>query len=248
MPYVRRKCSRRSVRKPVAGVAKRSRPVRAVRSVPRGPTPVLAVRQKWSNPIPQDAHYKFRYSDEGFSVTINNASGYRYEHLFAGNGPYDPDVTGAGVQPYGWDQVAALFPGAGLRVLSSSISISYVITSETASAVRAFVLPARTASLTYTDRNDLLQIPGVRHKDIDKTAGLTSRNYIKNYCATKTLYKYVTSSQFDFTGTFTGNPVSLWLWYVIFDTNAVDEDVNLRYDVDIVYYTVVSRVNDVNES
>ncbi len=43
-------------------------------------------------------------------ITLDpGASGINAVHVFAANGPYDPDITGTGHQPRGWDQLMLLY-------------------------------------------------------------------------------------------------------------------------------------------
>lgn len=52
-------------------------------------------------PVPKTAMIKFRYVDD---VTIDPAIGGVATHVFSCNGMYDPNITGTGHQPHGFDQ------------------------------------------------------------------------------------------------------------------------------------------------
>jgi hypothetical protein len=54
----------------------------------------------FKNPEPPGAvRYRFRYWDI-FSLASSTVPSLQ---VFRLNGPYDPDYTGGGKQPYGWD-------------------------------------------------------------------------------------------------------------------------------------------------
>ena len=53
------------------------------------------------------AKVRFRYSDYDHKIT--STSGVLNAHAFCANGCYDPDVTGGGHQPFGWDQWSPYF-------------------------------------------------------------------------------------------------------------------------------------------
>jgi len=65
----------------------------------------LAARMK--DPFPQRKFCKMRYSD---NVTITApATNLSYEYIYSLNGLYDPDFTGTGHQPYGYDTCSLLY-------------------------------------------------------------------------------------------------------------------------------------------
>lgn len=247
MSYVRRT---RRTRVPEGSVVLQGAPrrTRSTRSAASRPGPLRALGTKWSNPLPQNAFYRFRYIDNGFLATLNAVNGFRYFYRFTGNGPYDPDNTGAGVQPYGWDQVAALFPTGAYRVLGSSCTVNFAIKGTTGSQVKVYLIPSRSATLSYNDVSDLRSVPFARYRVIDKAAGLSNRNWLKSYVSTGTLRKSFTTTDAAWGSTWTSNPTLMWYWHVYIDSADAAEDVSVVFDVEIVYYTAVSRVDDVNES
>lgn len=57
-------------------------------------------------PVARKHVVKLKYSDV---VTINVTGGLMTSHRFRLNSVFDPDLTGVGHQPYGFDQISALF-------------------------------------------------------------------------------------------------------------------------------------------
>jgi len=43
------------------------------------------------------------------SILLNPSAGTPADHVFSANGMYDPNITGTGHQPYGYDQLAAIY-------------------------------------------------------------------------------------------------------------------------------------------
>lgn len=58
------------------------------------------------DPFPAKQMARMRYSTD---VTITPGTGSAGVHTFAANGLFDPDITGTGHQPYGYDTYATLF-------------------------------------------------------------------------------------------------------------------------------------------
>lgn len=58
------------------------------------------------SPVPKSIKVRMRYVQD---ITLDPATGGGASHIFRANGMYDPDVTGTGHQPYGFDQLMTLF-------------------------------------------------------------------------------------------------------------------------------------------
>lgn len=61
-----------------------------------------------SDPIPPSWRAKFRYTSYG-TLTAGSVGVVGSEYMFLLNSCYDPDSTGVGHQPYGWDQISPLY-------------------------------------------------------------------------------------------------------------------------------------------
>lgn len=58
------------------------------------------------------------------NITMSSSAGVMATHLFSANGIYDPDITGLGHQPYGYDQMAAYFNH--YVVIGSKITVNWM--------------------------------------------------------------------------------------------------------------------------
>lgn len=83
----------------------------------------------------------------GSQYSVSLTSGTSVMRVFRGNGMYDPDRTGTGHQPYGFDQLSALYKYYSVR--ASSIKVWYV-TSSAGTGVLMNVTPDATAATTPT--------------------------------------------------------------------------------------------------
>lgn len=210
---------------------------------------MAARRTQWQNPLPNVSRLAFRYIDGGFSDTLTSGGVYQSTHVFRGNGLYDPDYTGVGVQPYGYDQWVAVYgTDWSANVYSSSIAVNWAITSATASQVKCYVIPYRNTTFDYTDNADLRVMRYCRWKETSKETGITRKNWMRSYCTTRMLYPNMSVKDADFTAGAGGSPPKVWYWHIIFDSDSVAEEIEITYDVKIKYYTKVARFKNVNES
>jgi hypothetical protein len=77
-----------------------------------------------------------------------------HNQIYRGNGPYDPDSTGIGVQPLGFDELSALY--SYHRVISSSVDVSY----SNLSAANCIVCVIPTiATTTFASREAAMCMP-----------------------------------------------------------------------------------------
>lgn len=73
----------------------------------------------WYGPMPKSFTTKFRYSSQ---VIIDATVAGAAWHVYRANGMFDPDQTGFGHQPYGFDQMMAFY--FHFTVTSSKITVS----------------------------------------------------------------------------------------------------------------------------
>lgn len=79
--------------------------------------------------MPDFFYSTLKYAEQFPFTTV---SGSISSHVFRGNGPFDPDHSGIGHQPYGFDQIAALY--RQVHVVGSSIQVDAVSNSSAYSA------------------------------------------------------------------------------------------------------------------
>jgi hypothetical protein len=167
------------------------------------------------------------YEDTESITSTNNYASYVYR----GNSVYDPDYSGVGHQPTGFDNLATLY--SRYRVLSSDITISALNNIGTTPAV-AVIVP-NTEILTYTNANEFKESLRARKTTTIPVAGYGTRT-VRHRCSSGAVlglnrteaYNEGTASEV------TTNPVHLWYWNVV-AVNMLSVGVNLTIDVRIKY-------------
>lgn len=175
---------------------------------------------------------------------------YVTSHTFRGNSLFDPDQTGVGVQPYGFDQ----YCGAGMQfqkycVYASKIKIYPRCTTAQSSGIvgaKWIVVPIRTIPPTVTEFEDLKQMPWSRSLCINSIDD--QKGHLTSYCSTKKQFAEVGYLSNDFSALYSTNPASPWYWYVQVDTKSSSIEQLMNMDVQITYYCKLSKTDSVNES
>jgi len=213
-------------------------------------------RSVWKNPMARTATYSFTYNDLAFGDGLVAGSGYSNYHKFRLNSVYDPDETGVGIQPYGYDQLMGA-NGTGLfnvyKVFASKITVYFQRlvnnsdqSTNTTSALRLCIFPF-VGTPSFIEFNDIARIPGAR-TNLIRTSDSTEKQKTSNYFKSKQLYPIGVNPQ-DMTAAYNANPTATMRWYVAWDGSAtLTTDSTVNYDVKIKYYTKCWKQDDLNES
>lgn len=248
MPYVRRtrKYGKKSPKVARYTARRRSTVSRGTRRIPRGIRSSKMLRNKWENPLAYAKSVKFRYSDNGFTAFTDTDFGNQVIHVFRGNGPYDPDVSGVGVQPYGWDQYDALY--GYYQCYGSRCTITCNPTTQNFSALKVFVFPFYGTAPDFTDPSDMKMTPFCRTKVMnDEGTASKQRTVVTNYMSTAKFLK-TSARDLGLKSAWGSTPNTQWYWIVAFDTSDSQEEVTVKYDVDITYWVKASRQENIDES
>lgn len=211
--------------------------------MPRSP-----FRSKWQASIPAKKAVRFKYSDTGFNGSTAIGGAYQSVYVFSGNSPYDPDATGVGVQPYGYDQSLSAYHYAWYTCPASKIKV-YPHTVDLATSIpciRLTVVPSQATALSFTDASDVIESRGARTRQFNYDDQISKT--VSNYCSTRQMYPGQTWRDVNFRAAYSQNPTSRWYWLVIFDTSNFAYETNIQYDVKITYYTICESNRNINES
>jgi len=213
-------------------------------------TKARVLRPKWTSAISQRAKVKFVYADSLFSRTLNAAGGFSAYYVFRGIGPYDPDYTGVGVQPYGWDQYVGDTLFSNYICPASKIAI-FFHPEETYANMRRLnvsVMAMRSPQPTLTDISDVRMIPLRSSTMYDGETESTKGARLQKYSTTRQVCGVV-PTDYSAEGAYNSSPGIGWYWIVHFYTDTYDdEEIDIYFDVKITYYTMLSRGNQPNES
>lgn len=110
-------------------------------------------RPKYIRPQPNCHYAKLRYAD---SIILNSAAGTVDKHIFSANGVYDPDITGVGHQPMGFDELAARYQD--YTVDSATITCRYTSASASTDVGASHVgIMLEDDTVTSTSYNTLVE-------------------------------------------------------------------------------------------
>lgn len=247
MPYGRKRNYRRTVRTSRGRSSKVSR-----RSYGRKKyVKVSRKRIPWTPGTSVSPYRKFVYNDTGFTTTLTSIAATTW-HLFRGNSLYDPDYTGVGVQPYGYDQICpAFYTEYCVRAAKISVYPSVKTITSASGCITCLLVPYHEGTLSNLSLSDLRRMPHARSMTFGSN-NLANHDCSKvsAYASTKSVMGRNTANDHDACAVSNNNPTSQWYWYVFMDSSqwVPASDIDVRFDVKITYYTVLSRKYNMNES
>lgn len=151
--------------------------------------------------------------------------------LFSLNSPFDPDITGVGNQPIGYDQWSAMY--ARYQCFGSSI-MANTINQDSTVACLTSIYPSITGSPPAFFLNSSSQ-PYGKSAFCDTLGSGKARSKIKHFMRVKKLEGRQTDSV-NYTASTGGNPSNLRYWVMQFQTPNNIDFVNVVVWVKLVYY------------
>lgn len=134
-------------------------------------------------PVPKSRICKLKYVEQ---ITINPALGIVGSYVFSANGLYDPNTTGSGHQPYGFDQMMAFYNH--YQVLGAKITVS-ATNSQDGNGMWMGIKVDDSGTLITTDPVNLLEQPMLRRTIISnqysKTLNLSHTFSTKKFYSDK---------------------------------------------------------------
>lgn len=155
--------------------------------------------------VPDRIMVNLSYSE---TVELVNALSSTAAYDFRGNSCFDPNFTGTGHQPMGFDQLAALY--STYRVISSRCDVSWFQAQSTTNGVDVCLYPSdQTGSVTF---DEALEQPYAIKGMTSGTSGM-SRCRTSSFMTTKKLNgqkDIMTQSQY--AALTSANPSDVWYW------------------------------------
>ena len=179
---------------------------------------------------------------------MSTAVGASYQalHYFRGSSLYDPDGTGVGVQPYGYDTLTPV-PYTQYVVFASKITVRFTV-AESATKVICTVFPLYASGPTYVDPSDLRTTWKAKQVCLDSVAGINRHNYVTSYCSSRAMHTVSAGPTDAQVAAFNADPSMNWHWIVVTDTSDMQTETDIFMDVKIVYYARLMGGATVNES
>ncbi len=182
---------------------------------------------------PDRMRLKLKYAQTGIVFTAVDYD----THIFSMNGCFDPDITGVGHQPMGFDQWGALF--TQYRVYASMIRI--LCANDATAQNTSYILgtyPSNSGTTVATLEAALEQ---PRMKKALVTPGRGEPGIVSNYVRTVDLAGGTLGAENQYRGTLSANPTIQFRWHIFGGTLDVTTNIDVTFVVEIEYYVEFSQ-------
>lgn len=197
-----------------------------------------------TSPLPKVFKWKTKYVET--IVGLNpGAAGIMANYLFSCNGLYDPDITGAGHQPIGFDQLMPLYDH--YRVIGSRIRATFANTDSTFSQMVGIKIQDNT-TVSETDMGILIENGPMRWTTVaalnggDSVKTLTMNFSAKNYFGKSAL------SDNDYRGDVSNNPDEQAYFRLVAQPTSANDSGDVRVTVEIEYIAILSEAKNLAQS
>lgn len=163
---------------------------------------------------PDRARVKLKFEQRASMTLTTGNVNYR---TYRGNSLYDPDYTGTGTQPAGYDQWTALYNKYLVRASKMSVTVVSLDGNESeAETIELGLMPSPDFEYVTPDVQHIGTLPYGKFQ-IASFNGGPQRNIISNYMSTAKIWGVATSTvsgENAFSADISANPSNDWYWTV----------------------------------
>lgn len=172
---------------------------------------------------------KLRY--QTFATVNPGAAGATGVYVMCANGMFDPDITGIGHQPRGFDQFATLY--GHYTVLGAKITVR-AHTRNANVYDQIFCVALKADSPTFSDMNDYLEGRNVKSKMLDAGPSAMGKQIVMNFSAKRFFGKKDILGDDLYRAAFSANPTERAYFHIacapIQAVDAANIDLDIRID------------------
>ncbi len=178
---------------------------------------------------PDQVFVKLKYNT---AINLVSGTGTFISHTFRGNGLFDPDQSGAGGQPRGYDQWSAMY--TRYTGLACKITVRVIPHVNQGGPCILGVVPTDTSS-PFTDIESIIESP------YSKTAMLNNKTVspqtMTASLTTKRKFGYHTGilQEDDLSANVTALPAEQWYWFLGFENIPQPTNLDVTVDVQLEY-------------
>jgi len=198
-------------------------------------------RQGNWRPLPMRNTIKFHYSTQ---ILQDPGSGSVTDYMFSANGLYDPDISGTGHQPYGFDQLMEMY--AHYTVIGSKIKVRLVNNGNDPIWTGVLLRNSNT-TLSGTNISQLMEQPGSNFRLIG-TVMPTPAIYTKGFSAKKFFGQKAIVGQSLYRGDVSANPTEQAYFHIVQGGQGGNDPPATTVWVDIEYTAVLTEPSLLSQS
>jgi len=191
--------------------------------------------------IPDELRVTLKYTQQ---MILTETTGTATNYLFRGNGPFDPDLTGTGAQPSGYDQWSAFYQMQ--RTLGSRIRVKAISLSQSLTFFR-FVLAPITSITPFNAATGIDNFAVSKYAQMAEIVTNTKPIPLTAECSTAKIFGKSLrdiEGEDDYASLISATPAFQWAWQIMMDALDLTNTASVTFIVELEYDVVFwDRVN-----
>lgn len=196
--------------------------------------------------FPDAIFVKLKYTQR---LAQTHAAGVGAEQVFRGNSIFDPDLTGGGHQPYGFDQWSNFY--SYYTVYGSSCKVQLIPTTSTFLGYDCAVVPSLDSTIISTSPDTPIEeMPYSKYRIVAAYA-VGTIPAIKSYMSTAKIFgaePVAVKTEDNYSSTVGNNPANVWYWNIITQPSDLTTANANNLLVTITYYVQFSARKEIGSS
>lgn len=196
-----------------------------------------------ASPLPKKFRFTTKYVEQ--QVDINpGAAGLPSTYVFMLNGLYDPNITGVGHQPIGYDQMMAMYDhytviGARARVTLSNLDTTYQ---------QHCLVHLKDDATTSNNVPQIIENGMCRYTTVGRQGSGNSVKTLQLNCSMKKFFGRSPLGAEKYTGTVSNNPSDGVFLHITVGPNAAVDTSSVRALVEIEYVAILTEPKELAQS
>ncbi len=197
-----------------------------------------------SSPLPKVFKFSTKYAETQIDLNAG-AGGLMVSHLFAANGLYDPNVTGVGHQPLGFDQIMPMYDH--YRVIGSRIRATFSNADTSYSQIVGIHLQDNT-TVSETSIDPLIENGMTRWTKVAPEGSGGCVKTLQMNFSNKKFFGKAASSGDKYLGTISSNPTELAYFRLCCQPDHANDTGSVRCTVEIDYIALLTEPGNLAQS
>lgn len=196
--------------------------------------------------LPLGKHFKFNARYVETSVSLDpGVGGIPVSYVFSLNGLYDPNITGIGHQPLGFDQLMTMYDH--YTVIGARARVNFINNDDT--TAQTVVLQIKDTASTSADLSNVIENGMNRYTLLGKSgSGSSNKTLTMNFSTSKFFTKKALIGDDEYRGTVAANPKEQAYLHVMVAPITGADVLDVRFNIEIDYIAILSEPKQLGSS
>lgn len=170
--------------------------------------------------------------------TLDVGLSYIFGYVFRGNSAFDPDYTGVGSQPHGFDEWCYFYQSYTVPSSTIRVKASVSTAATTNAQIALYIVPTRYDALVS---KGVINVSQMRKSKVRWFNAYTRDPTLSSTCSNGEMYPELVMTNNNFLAATNANPSFPWFWHVGVDGNSYAADTVVALYIEVDYYVIFEK-------